>query len=368
MRAAALPAAALLAAGLPLLAACQPPAPRAEAVEAPAPRPVQVAEVVLTPAESGAAYTGTVRARTEVEVGFRTGGRITQRLVEVGETVAAGQELARLDPADLALGLRSAEADLAAAEAQARQAANDAARSRALLAAGHVAAAFDDQRQAAARAAAERVASARAALDLARNRLSYATLRAPRAGIVTAMVAEAGQVVAEGATVLRLADPSERELVVRVPEAGLAALRDKQAEARFWARPEARLPATLRELAPQAEPGLRSWTARFALPEAPDWVALGMTGTVRLTREAEPVATLPLAALHDRGQGPMVWRVLPDGKIEAVPVRVRNLGEQMVQVSGPLDPGQKVVALGPQLLDPESRVRVVSTRMAATLR
>lgn len=353
---------------LPLLAACRPEAPTAEATPAPTPRPVQVAEVVLTPAESGAAYTGTVRARTEADVGFRTGGRIAERLVELGDTVAAGQPLARLDPADLALALRSAEADLAAAEAQARQTANDAARSRALLAAGHVAAAFDDQRQAAARAAAERVTSARASLDLARNRVSYATLRAPKAGIVTALLAEAGQVVSEGTPVLRLADPNERELVVRVPESGLAALREQQAEARFWARPEARLVATLREVAPQADAGLRSWTARFALPDAPDWVALGMTGTVRLTREAAPVATLPLAALHDRGQGPMVWRVLPEGRIEAVKVRVHSLGEQLVQVSGDLDPGEKVVALGPQLLDPDSRVRVVSTRLTATLR
>jgi len=363
-----MPRRAALLLALPLLAACQPEIPGAEANPAPAPRPVQVAEVVLAPAASAVAYTGTVRARHEVDLGFRAGGRIAERLVEVGESVVAGQPLARLDPADLALALRSAEADLASAEAQSRQAANDAARSRALLAAGHVAAAFDDQRQATARATAERVASARAALALAQNRLSYATLVAPKAGVVTAMLAEAGQVVTEGMAVLRLADPSARELVVRVPEAGLAALRDQQASVRFWARPEAALHATLREVSPQADAALRTWTARFAMPDAPDWVALGMTGTVRLVREEAPVATLPLAALHDRGRGPMVWRVLPDGRIEAVPVRVRSLGEEVVQVSGPLDPGQQVVAIGPQLLDPDSRVRVVSTRMAATLR
>jgi RND family efflux transporter MFP subunit len=363
-----MPRAAPLLLLLPLLAACRGETPAAEAPAPPQPRAVQVAEVVLAPAESAAAYTGTVRARREVDVGFRTGGRITTRLVEVGEAVQAGQELARLDPADLALALRSAEADLAGAEAQARQAANDAARSRALLAAGHVAAAFDDQRQAAARAAAERVASASAALDLARNRLSYATLRAPAAGVVTALLAEAGQVVPEGQAVLRLADPAERELLVRVPESALPTLRAATAEARFWARPDATLPATVREVAPQADAALRTYAIRFSLPEAPDWVALGMTGTVRLARPAEPVATLPLGALHDRGTGPMVWRVVAEGRVEPVPVTVRALGEQTVQVSGGLLPGEKVVALGPQLLDPESRVRVVSTRLAATLR
>ncbi|WP_270938418.1 efflux RND transporter periplasmic adaptor subunit, partial [Falsiroseomonas oryzae] len=197
--------------------------------------------------------------------------------------------------------------------------------------------------------------------------LSYAMLRAPSAGVVTALLAEAGQVVPEGQAVLRLADPAERELMVRVPESALPALRDAAAEARFWARPETPLAATLRELAPQADGTLRTYAARFALPDAPDWVALGMTGTVRLARATEPVATLPLAALHDRGQGPMVWRLAGD-RIEAVPVRVTSLGEQTVQVAGGLSPGERVVALGPQLLDPESRVRVVSTRLAATLR
>ncbi|WP_237217011.1 efflux RND transporter periplasmic adaptor subunit, partial [Falsiroseomonas oryziterrae] len=207
-----------------------------------------------------------------------------------------------------------------------------------------------------------------AALELARKRLSYATLRAPADGVVTALLAEAGQVLAEGTPLLRLADPAERELLVRVPESALPGLRGAAAEARFWARPESRLPATLREVAPQADPLLRTYAVRFALPQAPEWVALGMTGTVRLAREDGPVATLPLAALHDRGQGPMVWRVLPDGALQAVPVAVRSLGEQTVQVSGALHAGERVVAMGPQLLDPGSRVRVVSTRLAASLR
>jgi RND family efflux transporter MFP subunit len=354
---------------LPLLAACRAEGPAAEASTPPPPRPVQVAEIAFAPAESATAYTGVVRARREVEVGFRAGGRIAERFVEVGEVVRAGQDLARLDPTDLALSLRGAEADLAAAEAQSRQAANDAARSRALLTAGHVATAFDDQRQATARAASERAAAARAVLELARNRLSYATLRAPNDGVVTALLAEAGQVVPEGQAVLRIADPAERELLVRVPESALPLLQQaERADVRFWARPDAGFVASVREVAPQADAALRTYAVRFALAAAPDWVALGMTGTVRLAHMAAPVATLPLGALHDRGFGPMVWRVLPDGRVEPVPVIVRSLGEQSVQVAGPLQPGERVVALGPQLLDPASRVRVVSTHLAATLR
>ncbi len=355
------------------LAACTAEGTPSPGGAAEAPRPVQVAEVHLAPAAaSPRAFTGVVKARREADSGFRAGGRILSRSVEVGGRVRAGDELARLDPADLALAARAAEADLAAAEAQSRQASADAARSRTLLAAGHVSAAFDDQRVSAARSAAERAAAARAQLDLARRRLDYAVLRAPTNGVVTALLAEAGQVVPEGQAVLRLANPEERELVVQVPETAVAAVSEAgvRAEAAFWARPAEALPARLRETAPQAEGALRTYTVRFSLPGAPEWVTLGMTGTVRLAAavEAGPsVATVPLSALHDRGQGPMVWRVEGE-RVAAVPVEVAALGEVTATLRGPLAEGDRVVAIGPQALDPGARVRVAGTRLSATLR
>lgn len=352
-------------AALALLTACRDAGPQAAAPEAP--KPVQVAEIRFAPAEQPRAFAGVVRARREADIAFRAGGRIAARLVDVGATVTAGQELARLDPADIALSVRGAEADLAAAEAEARRATADAGRSRTLLAAGHVAAAFDEQRQTAARSAEERVASARAALSLARNRLDHTILRAPTDGVVTALLAEAGQVVGEGQAVMRMAGPAERELLVQVPEGVLPDLAAARAEAVLWARPGETLPARLREVAPQADATLRTYAVRFALPDAPGWAALGMTGTVRLRAETAPVALLPASALHDRGQGPMVWKV-EGSRVVAVPVEVARLGEAQVALRGGLVEGDKVVALGPQLLDPGSTVRVVQTRAAATLR
>jgi multidrug efflux system membrane fusion protein len=350
---------------LPLVAACRPEA----AAEAPEPpKPVQVAAIRLAPLDAVSTHVGTVRARHEVDVGFRAAGRITARLVEIGQAVSAGEELARIDPADLALSLRAAEADLSAAEAMARQAVADAARSKTLLAAGHVAAAFDDQRQAAARSAQERVTAARAQLELARNRLDYTVLRAPKAGVVTSLLAEAGQVVTEGQPVLRLADPAERELLVRLPESALAGLAGQRAEASFWAQPDVALPAVLREVAPQADGALRTYAARFSLPQAPEWLALGMTGTIRLTGDgALPAAQVPLTALHDRGAGPMVWRVTA-GRVEAVPVEVLRLSETTAALRGALREGDSIVAMGSQMLTPDEPVRVVQTRLAATLR
>jgi membrane fusion protein, multidrug efflux system len=345
------------------LAACKP-----GPVAAPAdpPRPVQIAEIRLAPLEAPRILTGTVRARREADLAFRAGGRIAERLVEIGDLVSAGQPLARLDPADLALGFRAAEADLAAAEAAARRAANEAGRARALLAAGHVAPAFAEERETTARSAAERAESARASLALARNRLGYATLLAPTGGVITARLAETGQVVPEGAPVFRMASGAEREIAVAVPEAALAAL-EAPAAALFWARPAAPLPVALREVSPQAEGALRVFSARFALPEPPDWVALGMTATIRLSPQAERLAIVPAEAVHDRGQGPMVWRV-SEGRAEALPVEVVRLAPPVAHLRAPLAEGDRVVSLGPQMLDPGMAVRVIDRRLPESLR
>ena len=77
-----------------------------------------------------------------------------------------------------------------------------------------------------------------------------------------------------------------------------------------------------------------------------------------------------LGALHDRGAGPMVWRVEGNGpSLAAVPVEVVSLGEVTATLrAAGLREGDRVVALGPQLLDAGTPVRVAQTRLAATLR
>jgi RND family efflux transporter MFP subunit len=317
----------------------------------------------LAPIAASRSFVGTIRSRHEADLGFRAGGRIAARLVDAGARVTAGQVLARLDPADLTLALRAAEAEVLSAEAAATQTAAEAERSRVLRAQGHVSASLDDQRQAAARAAAERLAAATAARDLARNRLGHASLLAPADGVVTAVLADAGTVVAEGTPVLRLADPAQLEALVPIPEDAVADLPAHVAEVAAWARPGQRLPATLREVSPQADPLLRTYAARFALPAPPPWLALGMTATVTLRQDAAGrAAVLPVAALHDRGQGPMVWTVDPAaGRVAAQPVRVRALRQDAAILDGVPD-GALVVALGVQKLDPAARVRITEVR------
>lgn len=353
--------AALLALLPLLLAACF---ERAQPSVENAVRPVQGIKVALASDAEDRAFAGTIRARREADVGFRASGRIAAREVDVGARVQAGQALARLDPADLALAARSAEADLASAEAQSAQAQADAERSRTLRGQGWTPAATDDVKQANARAAAERVASARAALALARNRLAYAVLQAPADGVVMSVLADAGTVVAEGQPVMRLAESGSPEAEIALPELALPDAARPGATVTLWARPDQKLQATLRELSPSADGKLRTYAARYAIAEPPPWLALGMSATLHLPgAETAGVATLPFAALVDRGQGPMVWTVRDEGRLVPRPVKVRRLQQDRVVVSG-LDDGEMVVAMGGQKLDPAARVRVADLRPA----
>lgn len=335
---------------------------RAEASLDQSVRPVLTTRVQPAQEAMARQYPGLVRPRREADIGFRAGGRIVAREVDVGARVAAGQVLARLDDADIALGVRAAAADLASAEANAALTAAEAGRSRALAAGGWASASVDDQRQAAARAAAQRVESARANLTLARNRQDHATLRAPSDGVVTAVLADRGTVVGEGAPVLRLAEMGSAgagglEVEVQLPETVLADVARSGASVALWARPEAVMPARLRELAAAASPGLRTYAARFTLEAPPEWLAIGMSATLVLRAPVPAgLATVPAAALADRGQGPIVWAVDGD-RVVARPVVIVALRQDRAVVTG-VAPGETIVALGGHRLDPASRVRV----------
>ncbi len=322
-------------------------------------RPVLATKVLAAQDSAARHYPGLVKPRREADLGFRAGGRVVARDVDVGARVTQGQVLARLDDADIALGVRAAEADLASAEANAAMTAAEAARSRTLTAGGWASAAIDDQKQAAARTATQRVESARAALTLARNKLDHTILRAPADGVVTAVLADRGTVLAEGAPLLRLAESGTLEVEVQLPETALADIGAATAQVALWARPEAPVKATLRELAAAASPGLRTYAARFTLDAPPPWMAIGMSATLVLRAPVpDGLASLPAAALADRGQGPIVW-VIDGNTVIARPVKIIALRQDRALVTG-IAPGETIVALGGHKLDPAARIRVAS--------
>ena len=316
------------------------------------------------------ALTGVVQARYETELAFRVGGKISARLVEVGSRVAAGDPLFKLELEDYELQLESAEADLASTEATYKQAVADEARMRTLRASRSVS--EDEYDQALANrevAVARRTASTRA-LELARNRLKYTTLEAPATGVVTAIMAENGQVVAEGRGVARLTQGDELEVKVGVPERLVAGLAESASHITYWSMPDVSSQTKLRELSPTADPITRTYEGRFTILGPPPELQLGMSATLHLnTKNGDDSITIPSSALAGRSEtlvnvggvmknSPIVWKVVDDvGHIRAVPVEVVRYGEEQAIVRGELVEGDRIVSSGVHKLDASITIR-----------
>ena len=351
------PLAALVAALL--LAACSAetaPAPRAE-------RPVQVQSVAYQAEEAARDFVGVVRARYETDLGFRVGGKMVARLVNVGDRVHAGDVVARLDPEDLRLQVESADAELGAATTNLTQISADFERYETLKARGYASIADFDRKTAAKGEAESRLARARRALDLARNQLEYSELKAGADGVITATLAEPGQVVALGQPVVKLAHRGEKEAVVALPENWLAKARNASATVTLWSDKGHRYSARLRELSPQADQATRTYAARFTIVDPDDSVALGMTATVSLKPAGEAmVAKLPLSAVLSRGSGASVYVVNAGGELTLRPVTVASFNEDDALITGGVSAGEKVVTLGVQKLEPGLKVRSIEAR------
>jgi RND family efflux transporter MFP subunit len=331
--------------------------------EKPAPtRPVLVATAHYEAETPERSFVGTIKPRIEADMGFRVPGKVARRLVEVGQTVEVGQPLATLDEVDLKLQAEQAVAENTAATGVVAQAVAAENRAKELKVKGWTTDAALDSARAAADEARARLNRAERSVDLTKNSLSYATLAADARGVVTATLIEPGQVVAAGQTAIRVARFAEKEAVVAIPETLVERAKTGSASVTLWSEPNKKYAAKLREISPSADPATRTYLAKFSLPDVGDNVELGMTATLTLCdKQTARVARLPLSALYDAGDKPSFYVVDDAGDIALKPVTIKAYESNDVVITGGVDEGAKVVALGVQKLDPSQKVRVVSS-------
>lgn len=344
----------LVIAGLAALTACTPATEKTPPIPA-----VFVTPVHNDQGEDVRILSGVVRPRVESDLALRAGGKVTARLVELGQAVRAGQPLVRVDAADYQLAAGAAAEQLRAAQVDATQAASDAARFKRLLLDGSVGAADHERQQARSDAAAARLVQAERQLEVLRNRASYAELTAPFDGVVTGLQIEVGQVVAEGQPVMALAKPGELEVLVDVPEALAAGLREKAAQARIADMPDL-VKLKLRELAPSASAQARTFRARYTIASAPAGLRMGVTALVQLAgKNATTSAQLPSGALLTTNKTPSVWVVNDKaGTLTRQAVTLLSQSTDQVRVTG-LPDGVLVVSAGAQKLDAGMKVQAV---------
>jgi RND family efflux transporter MFP subunit len=311
-------------------------------------------------------YAAEVKARTESRLGFRVGGKLLARPVELGQSVRAGQLLGQLDVTDLGLGAEAAQAALRAAQVNLDQAQADLKRNEELQAQGFISAAELERRTSARNAAQASLEQARAQASVQGNQARYSRLLADVAGVVTAVEAEPGAVLTAGAPVLRIAHDGPRDVVFQVPEDRIAGVRALQGKAgalsvELWGASGAPLPATVREVSAAADPVGRTFQVKADVGRGAD-VRLGQTATVRLPSArtggaADGVLRLPLPALAEVGGRSVVW--LLDAAAMTVspqPVLVAGAEGNQALIAQGVTPGQEVVVAGVHVLTPGQKV------------
>ncbi len=321
-------------------------------------RPV-LSTVVTAAASSSSSWTGTIEPRYQTNLAFRVQGRLTSRSVSVGDSVAAGQTIATIDAADLELAVQSARAELAKARAELDNASATEERKRKLIGTDGTTKATLDSAEEQRAAAEASVARAEASLTKAIEQLGYTELKADFAGVVTAIGAEAGQVVSPGQNVVTIARPDVREAVVDigtdVPVAlkvGLPFIVSPQL------MPALQIRGQLREIAPEADSATRTRRVRIGLSDPPDRFRLGSTVAIRLADEQESCLRVPASAVLASNGENAVWVV--DTTSSTVSLRKVDLSrdESGFCAGDNLAAGTRIVTAGIHSLRQGQQIRI----------
>ena len=343
-----------------LLAACSKPEPAVDPIRA-------VCTVTIAAQSTGGVqeYAAEVRPRTESRLSFRVGGKMLRRLVDLGDTVKAGQVLAQLDAQDLRLGQDAAQAGVAVAKANLDQAAADFKRYKDLRDQGFISSADLERRETTVKSAQAQFEQARAQANVQGNQAGYASLVADASGVVTGVDVEPGMVVSAGTPVLRLAHDGPRDVVFAVPEDKVGLIKALSVQPgrfklRLWGAAAEPLPATIREISAAADPVTRTFLVKADIGTGTaTGVRLGQTATVLVELpQTVGVAKLPLSALREEQGRTTVWLVDRSNmtvKVQAVQLAGAD-GNDAVITAG-LSPGMVVVTAGVHVLTPGQKVK-----------
>jgi RND family efflux transporter MFP subunit len=328
-----------------------------------APAPLTRVEAITTEVVDFAptiTLTGVVAAQVRTDLSFRISGKISERLVNLGEHVVKGQVLARLDPEEQQAELVSAQAGVSSAEAMLRQATAAFDRQKDLLGRGNTTRRDYDQAEAALRSAKAQLDQAHSDLSLAQDQLSYTELRADADGIITERNAEVGQVVAQAQPIYTLARDGPRDAVFNIHEWALANVAiDKGLAISLVADPAVTALGDVREISPAVNPSTETVAVKVALRDTPHTMTLGALVNGAGPMRTQKVVLVPWAALFEIDGRPAVWVIDPASKVVSLkPITVTRYTRDHIAVSSGLGSGEIVVSAGVQMLRPGQTVEI----------
>ncbi len=310
------------------------------------------------------AANGNIAAWQEAVIGAEAVGlRLTEVLVNVGDTVRKGQPLARLNSETLAADVAQTQASLAEARAAAEEAQANGNRARELGPTGVISAQLIQQWLTAEKTAYARVEALKARLAADQLRLSHTRVQAPDHGVVSARIATVGAVVQPGQELFRILRGGRLAWRAEVNAADLARLK-AGAPAQVTPAGGRTIQGRVRVIAPSVDANTRNGLVYVDLP-VPGDARAGMFARGEFEIGAAKALTLPQSAVVLRDGFSYVLRVDASSKVIMTKVEVgRRVGERIEIVAG-LDNQARVVAAGGGFLSDGDTVRVVEATAGA---
>jgi membrane fusion protein, multidrug efflux system len=327
--------------------------------------PVRTQTVSIVSHPHTESLTGEYRARVQSDLSFRIGGRISSRMVDVGDRVKTGDLLATIDSLQQTADVTAAVAALRSAEASLQQAAANARRIESLLPSQSATQSEFDDAKAAELTAQGSINISKSVLATAENQLSFTELRAPASGVIIARDAEVGQVVSAAQKVFTLAVDGEREAVFdafqrHVSERPI----DDKVELVLVSNPDVKAAGVIREIAPSIDRNNGTVRVKVAIPNPPDQMTLGapVMGIARFL--PTNVVQLPWTALARQGNSPAVWVVDPNTQqVTEREVVVESYESGELLITSGLQAGEVVVTEGTQLIRPGQKIKSLNQTM-----
>jgi membrane fusion protein, multidrug efflux system len=327
-------------------------------------RPVRAIVIEKSKLGETVELTGSIQPENEAQLSFRIGGRMIERFVGTGDSVKAGQLLARLDSQNEMNALRSAQARLAAAQSRQREARNAFARESSLLVRRYTTKAKFDQAQTAVETTKSEIEDATAQLKIAQDNVGFTELRTDSAGTIVGRAAEAGEVVQPGQVIFRLARAGGWDAVFDVPARLLReASRDTRVDLALTDDPRVTAMGRVRQVDPAADPNTRTFRVRVTIQSPPPAMRLGASVSGRIHFDPTAGIAIPPTALTETNGRPSVWIVDPKTMTVSLhDIKVARFTSDAVIVSEGLKPDDTIVTAGVQALHPGQKVRLLDTR------
>lgn len=306
--------------------------------------PDNIAIATTDTLRSGPAISGTLVADREARIRAEVSGAVLQTYVDVGQRVAQGAPLARVDDGILQDASLSARSNVTQATVGADQAARELQRAKTLVAAGAIAERDVEGAERANLAAQAQLADAKARLTTVEKNLRNATIRAPFAGVVAEKSVSPGDIVAPGAALFTVIDPRSLKVEASVPTSALADVRVGAPVLFTVNGSDRQLEGRVTRVSPMVNPQTKQVSLFASVPNVQNALVAGLFVEGRVAVEKRVGILVPERAVDQTGIAPIVMR-LKGGKVERVQVQlgVRDEGAETVEIRSGLAGGDTVL-------------------------